>query len=192
MKNTRFTVKFNRRRKGITDYKKRLKLLLAGKPRLVIRKTLNNSGAQLVGYDPKGDKIVLSAHSSELKKYGWAGNTGNLPSAYLTGLLLGQKAKKKGVKEAVLDLGLNTPVKGGRLYGTLKGVIDAGVNVAHDEEILPSEDRIKGAHIVKYSGALKSEKEKYDKQFSGYVKKGVDPAKTTDYFDNTKKKISEA
>lgn len=193
MKKKRFTVKFNRRRKGVTNYKKRLKLLLAEKPRLVIRKSLNNTSAQIVQYTAKGDKVVVSAHSSELKKYGWNSSTGNMPSAYLTGLLAGQKAKKNGMKdEVVLDIGLNVPVKGGRIFAALRGFIDAGMNIPHSKDILPSDDRIKGAHIASYSNAIKSDKEKHDKQFADYVKKGADPAKIVESFDNTKKKISEA
>ena len=192
MKKT-FTVKFKRRKKGITNYKKRLKMLSAGKPRLVIRKSLNNTSAQIIKYAAKGDNVLVSAHSSELKKHGWNLATGNMPSAYLTGLLLGQKAKKKGIKEElVLDIGLNTPVKGGRLYAALRGFIDAGMNVAHSEDILPSDDRIKGVHIVNFSNSVKADKERYGRQFAGYAKKEVDPAKLTDYFDNAKKKISEA
>lgn len=192
MRKRRFTVKFKRRKKGITNYDKRLKILLADKPRLVIRKSLNNIIVQIIEYHPKGDKVVLLAHSSELKKYGWNAATGNISSAYLTGFLLGQRAKKKGVKEAVLDLGLNVPTKGGRLYAALHGVSDAGMVVPHSKEILPSEDRVKGSHIANYSNLLKTDKEKHDKQFAAYMKKGVDPSKLTDSFESAKKKITEA
>ncbi len=192
MKKTHFNLKVKRRRKGVTDYKKRLKILLSGKPRLVVRKTLNNILAQIIEYAPQGDKVVISAHSSELKKFGWSAGTGNLPSAYLTGLLLGKKAKKKGVKEAVLDIGLNIPTKGGKLYAALKGAVDGGINIPHSEEILPSQERIKGAHISSFSKLLKDGKVKSDKQFAAYAKGSADPLKMNDYFDNVKKKISEA
>jgi large subunit ribosomal protein L18 len=163
MKKTHYNLKLKKRRKGITDYKKRLKLLLSGKPRLVVRKSLKNINVQIVGYVDKGDKVLAVAHSSQLKKLGWNAGTGNLPSAYLTGLLVGQKAKKQGIKDAVLDVGLNVPTKGGRLYAALRGVIDAGINVPHSKDVLPSDDRIKGAHIKNLAG-----------------------------FDDVKKKISEA
>jgi large subunit ribosomal protein L18 len=81
-----------------------------------------------------------------LKKIGWT-KTGNVPAAYLTGLLAGKKAKEKNVTEAVLDLGLQTSTKGSRIYAALKGVLDAGINVPHSKDILPSEDRIIGKHI---------------------------------------------
>lgn len=144
---------FKRKRIGKTDYRKRLKILLADKPRMVVRKSLDNITAQLVEYSEGGDKIIASVHSSELKKYGYNGSKGNIPAAYLTGLIIGGKAKKKNVKEAVLDIGLQTSVKGSRIYSVLKGCVDAGMNIPHSKEILPSEDRIKGKHIKNFDSA---------------------------------------
>ena len=56
----KYRVPFRRRREGKTDYRKRLKLLLSRKPRLVVRKSLNNIIAQIVEYDEKGDRVVVS------------------------------------------------------------------------------------------------------------------------------------
>ena len=141
---------FKRKRLGKTNYRKRLKLLLANKPRLVVRKSLKNILAQIVEYDKKGDKVVVSAHSSELRKYGYDGSKGNIPTAYLIGLLIGNKAKKKDIKELVLDIGLQNSVKGSRIYSLLKGCIDTGLNIPHSKNILPMEDRIKGKHIKNF------------------------------------------
>ena len=141
---------FKRKKLGKTNYRKRLKLLLAHKPRLVVRKSLKNILAQIVEYNEKGDKVILSAHSSELKKYGYNGNKGNIPSAYLVGLLIGNKAKKKDIKELILDIGLQNSVKGSRIYSVLKGCIDTGLNIPHSKDILPMEDRIKGKHIKNF------------------------------------------
>jgi len=49
-----YLVKFRRRRKNITDYRKRLKLLKSKKPRLVVRRFLNNIIAQITLYNEKG------------------------------------------------------------------------------------------------------------------------------------------
>lgn len=138
---------FKRKRLGKTNYRKRLKLLLANKPRLVVRKSLKNIFAQIIKYDEKGDKVVVSAHSSELKKYGYSGSKGNIPSAYLVGLLVGSKSKNKNVNELVLDIGLQNSVRGSRVYSVLKGCVDSGLNVPHSKDILPTLDRIKGKHI---------------------------------------------
>lgn len=141
-------IKFKRRRQGKTNYKKRLKSLLADKPRIVIRKSLNNILIQLIKYNSEGDLIISSAHSNELKKIGWKFNNGNIPSAYLTGFLFGKKNKGKE-NGFVLDIGLNPSVKGSRIYAALKGMIDAGLKIPHSKEIFPNEDRIKGRHISK-------------------------------------------
>ncbi|MBI5073060.1 50S ribosomal protein L18 [Candidatus Woesearchaeota archaeon] len=148
MSTTTRTIPYRRRREDKTNYKKRLKLLLANKPRLVIRKSLKNIVLQVIEYGEKGDKIIASAHTHELKKYDWKYNGGNIPSAYLTGLLIGKKAAKK-CKEVIVDLGLQNPAKGTRLYAAMKGAIDAGLQTPHDPSIFPAEARIKGEHIAK-------------------------------------------
>ena len=139
-------MQFKRRREDKTNYKKRLALIKSKKTRLVVRKSLSNISVQFINFNSKGDETIASANSTELKKLGWS-KTGNVPTAYLTGLLAGKKAKNKNIEEAILDLGLQRSTKGSRIYAALKGVLDSGVNVPHSKEILPSEDRIKGKHI---------------------------------------------
>lgn len=150
MKKKTICLPYRRKREGKTNYKKRLKLLLSGKPRLVIRPSLKNVTAQIIEYNPKGDQTIASAHSRELAKFEWKFSTGNVTTAYLTGLLLGKKALKKKIKEAILDIGLRTPIKGSKVFACLKGVVDAGVSVPVSEEILPSPERISGKHIADY------------------------------------------
>ena len=83
----------------------------------------------IITYNPKGDGTLVSASSEELKKYGWNLPTGNTPAAYLVGLLIGKRALAKKIKEAVLDIGLQTPVKGGRVFALLKGDIGESVRM---------------------------------------------------------------
>jgi large subunit ribosomal protein L18 len=142
-----YRIHFRRRREGKTNYKKRLKLLLSEKPRLVYRKTLKYIIGQIINFDKKGDVTLVGITSKILKKYGWKFACDNTPASYLTGYLLGKMALSKGIKEAVLDIGLYTSTKGGRMYAFAKGAIDAGLNVPCSEEMFPSEDRIKGLHI---------------------------------------------
>lgn len=179
-----YTVAFRRKREGKTNYRKRLKLLLSRKPRLVIRKSLNHIVMQIIEYSPAGDKVIFSAHSSQLEKFGWKAHKGNLPSAYLTGLLLGMRAKDK-VKEAILDAGILKPVKGSAIYAALKGVIDSGINVPHSKDVLPEETRIKGEHISNYAKSLKDKRQ----QFSCYIKQGINPETLPELFEDVKKKI---
>ncbi len=149
MATKKFTVGYARKRKGKTDYNKRLALLKSNKNRLVIRKSLNNINVQFVSLGASGDHVIISANSHELKKYNWKFGFGNIPASYLTGYMCGVRAKSKNIKEAILDIGLQTG--GERLYAALKGVLDAGVNIPHSNEILPSENRIYGMHIIEFA-----------------------------------------
>ena len=90
-----YTVQFRRKREGATNYRIRLKILASNKPRLVVRKSLKNIQAAIVVYDKKGDAAKVASHSSNLKKFGWVYDTGNLPAAYLVGFLLGKRASTK-------------------------------------------------------------------------------------------------
>ena len=94
----RYNLKLRRRRENKTNFRKRLKLLISRKPRLVVRRSLNNIRVQVEDYTPKGDATRAFAVSSELRKAGWKYSTDNLPAAYLTGLLCGVRAKNSGVK----------------------------------------------------------------------------------------------
>lgn len=189
-KGPHYRVPFRRRKNGKTDYKARKALLLSRKPRLVVRGSLRNMIAQIVVAKPTGDEVIVSTHSRELtRKYGWKASRSNIPAAYLTGLLCGLKVKAKGVEEAVLDIGLNSPTRGGRVFGALKGVLDAGVNVPHNEEKLPDEDRIEGQHIADYAEVLSSNPEEYQTRFSNYLEQRLPPEKLPEHFGKVKKSI---
>ncbi|MCR4335004.1 MAG: 50S ribosomal protein L18 [archaeon] len=142
-----YKVKFRRRRESKTNYRKRLGLLKSKKDRLVVRKSNNSTICEIVTYKPEGDKIRAHFTTSSLKKFGWKGHTGNIPAAYLAGYVCAKKAIKEKVGEAVLDLGLVTPVHGGRIFSALKGAIDAGLNIPADEKVFPKDNRISGKHI---------------------------------------------
>lgn len=144
---TRYRMPLKRRREGKTDYRQRLKLLKSGKVRAVVRPSNRHIRVQFIRYDRDGDRVETSASSKHLEDLGWEGNESNLTSAYLVGYLAGKRAIEKGIEEAVLDIGLNHPEKGGKLFSALNGILDAGVSVPHDPEVLPDESRIKGEHI---------------------------------------------
>jgi large subunit ribosomal protein L18 len=185
----RHTIAYRRKRKGFTNYKKRLRLLQSGRPRLVVRRGNKTILAQIIEYKASGDVILSSANSAELRKFGWKYSTANTPAAYLTGLLIGKKASAKKVENAVLDIGLYPPTKGSKIFAALKGAIDAGLKVPCSEEIFPDEKRIKGNHVVDYAKKIKEDKKQYDKKFSGYAKNGADPEEMSAAFDEVKSKI---
>jgi large subunit ribosomal protein L18 len=184
-----FTVPLRRKRQGRTDYKLRLGFLKHKSLRLVVRKTNQHMLVQLVKYGVDGDSVVYSAHSRELKKFGWDINCANIPAAYLTGLLIGIRAKGK---EAIVDLGLQIPRQGTKLYAAVKGASDGGLNVRYSEDIVPDEKRLMGEHISSYAKNLRKDKEKYEKTYSKYLKMSKEPEKIQEYFNNTKQKILNA
>ena len=184
-----YTMPCRRKRQGRTNYKKRLKILMSNKFRFVVRKSSKNLQASIVAYDTKGDNVLFTVNSKALSKLGWKGNAGNLPSAYLIGMLVGKKAIEKGINEAVLDLGFGTSAKGSRLYAALAGAIDAGLKIPFSSEVLPAKERLSGEHISKYAHLLKSDKSSYDRQFSNYTKKGLNPEDLVKHFNETKSKI---
>jgi large subunit ribosomal protein L18 len=183
-----YRVPLRRRREGKTDYQARKALVLSGKPRLVPRSTTKNVAVQIVVAKPQGDEVLVAAHSRELKKYGWKAPTGNVPAAYLTGLLCGLKATAKGVTEAVLDIGLVAPTKGAKVFAALNGVLDAGVVVPHAEEKIVKE-RSEGAHVAKYGKSLGGDSEVYSAKFSKYLEQKLAPEKLPEHFAKVKADI---
>ena len=179
--NATYSVPYRRKRDGKTDYKKRMKLLLGRKTRLVVRRSSKHFSVQLVEFHVKGDKIVCSAHSKELVKYGWKGSTSNSSAAYLTGLLAGSRAKAAKVETAILDIGLQPSTKGSRLYAAAKGILDSGIKMKVSENVFPAAERISGAHIAKWAGEVKNKN-----FFSAYKVQAKDLPK---HFEEVRQKI---
>jgi large subunit ribosomal protein L18 len=180
----KYRLPFKRRLEGKTDYRKRLRLLYSKKMRLVVRKSLKHIRAQIVEFDERGDKTIVSASSEELKKFGWNSSTDNMPAAYLVGILLGKRALKKNISSAILDIGLNRNVKGSRVYAVLKGVLDTGLSVPHSPDVLPSEERIKGKHILDFAKIVKGDEKLSERQFTS-----SHPENIVEMFEKTKSNI---
>jgi large subunit ribosomal protein L18 len=142
-------VPFRRRRNGRTDYRARKRTISSGLSRAVVRRSLNGLYVQIIEYDAVGDKVLCSSSSHDLKGFGWRFKPDTLPAAYLVGYIAGKRATKGGITECVLDIGHYASTKGARVYGVLKGMIDAGLDVPHSDEILPKEPRLYGEHINK-------------------------------------------
>ena len=188
----RYALPYRRRREGKTDYKLRRALVKSGKPRAVVRLSNRYVTVQITDATVTGDIVRASATSRELPKLGWKGALGNLPAAYLTGALAARRATVKGVKEAILDLGLKGPTKGSKLFAVLKGLADAGLAVPHSPERLPPMERIGGAHIATYAKSLAGEQDVYKKRFSAYLSRGLKPEELSGHFEGVRKNISTA
>lgn len=186
----RYRTQFRRKREGKTDYRHRLKLLRSGRLRLVTRISLNHVAAQVMRATPAGDTTMASAHSKQLEKFGWKCHTSNLPTAYLVGLLCGYRALEANVKDCILDIGMHEPVPRTKVFAVLKGALDAGLNIPHEDEILPDDDRINGKHISQYAVKLKEkDPNAYQSRFSGYLARGLPPEHIPEHFNEVKQAI---
>jgi len=150
-----------RRIENKTNYNKRLKLLTGGSPRLVVRKTNRYIILQIIQSIHAQDKVLCSTTTKDLLKFGWpkdkSGSLKCITASYLAGFLLAKKAKLNG--RVVLDTGLMPNTKGSRIYAAVKGFSDGGAEINYDEEVVPSEERIKGEN-EKIMNALLSNFEK--------------------------------
>ncbi len=136
---------------------------------------------------------MFTVNSKELIKTGYNYSLSNIPAAYLTGLLLARKAVSKKVGELIVDIGIHSPIIGSKIFAFVKGCIDGGLKVIASSESFPDEKRIKGAHIKEYAQKLKKEDNaKFNKVFSGLLKKNVDPEKIEENFEKIKEKIKGA
>ena len=160
---------YRRRRSGETDYRRRLKLLKSGNSRAVVRVSNTRVVCQVVSWKADGDKDELYVTGDDLvARYGWpeSNSRKNIPASYLTGFALGKAAIAAGHDEAVLDIGLAASSNGNRVFAALKGMVDAGLEIPHGESVLPSEDRLNGAHIDdSYASAVEATKTKIEVAF---------------------------
>jgi large subunit ribosomal protein L18 len=182
-------VKLRRRREGKTDYHARKAMVISRKPRLVPRFSAKNVSIQIISSKVKGDEVIAASHSKELKKkYGWKAPTGNIPAAYLTGLICGFKAGNKKVKDAILDIGLINPSKGSKIFAALRGVIDSGIEIPYDENKI-IEERLEGKHIAAYGSSLETNSEEYKARFAKYIEQKIPPKDLPEHFSKIKLKI---
>jgi len=97
----------------------------------------------------------------------------------------------------LLDIGLVNTTTGNRVFGALKGALDGGLDVPHSEKRFAGyskEDKsldaemhekyILGGHVAEYMDQLEEEEpEKYQKQFSRFIKNGVTSENLGDMYE---------
>jgi len=100
---------------------------------------------------------------------------------------------------ALLDVGLRRTTKGSRVFACMKGAVDGGVEIPHNEKRFPGygrtaeedmeldasqlKDRIFGKHVAQYMEKMKGEDEKkYASHFSKYVAAGLGPEDLEDKY----------
>jgi len=180
----------------------------------------------------EGDVIVGAAYSHELPRYGVKVGLTNYAAAYCTGLLLGRRILEKfkldtvyqgqtevtgeqfqvesvdgqpGAFRCFLDVGLARTTTGARIFGALKGAVDAGLDIPHGVKRFPGYDseskefhadvhrkHILGQHIADYMRLLQQDDdEAFKKQFSAFVKNGITPDVVEDMYKKAHAAIRE-
>jgi len=186
------------------------------KYRLVVRFTNKDVIAQIIYATLQSDIVLAAAYAHELPRFGLkVKHSKDYAAAYATGLLLARRVltklglatqyvgqeKPDGahyiVEESgerrpllvLLDVGLHCTSTGARVFGTMKGAADGGLEVPHNTRRFPGfkaetkkfdpavlRKYIFGGHVADYQKKLQTDDaEKYKQQFAQYVKAGVKP-----------------
>jgi len=182
--------------------------------RMVVRLSNKDIVCQVIYARIDGDMVMAAAYAHELRRYGVTVGLTNYSAAYCTGLLLARRLLKKlkldtiykgvdkvtgddyqvesnddgpGAFRCCLDIGLRRTTTGAKIFGSLKGALDGGLNMPHSTRRFPGSnpekksydakmhrDRIMGKHVASYMKTLQAEDpDDYKRQFAHYVKSGV-------------------
>jgi len=184
------------------------------KYRIIVRFTNKDVICQIAYAKLAGDVVMSAAYSHELNRYGVMVGHTNYAASYATGLLLARRhltklglASRYVGKEnpdgedytvepteegprpflAHLDIGLARTTTGSRIFGVLKGALDGGINIPHNEKRFygySKEDgkvdakklrsAIFGGHVSSYMKELATDDPKrYKQQFGRYIKNSI-------------------
>lgn len=183
---------------------------------------------QIVAARIVGDEVLTAAYAHELPRYGVKLGLTNFAAAYCVGLLCARRHLAKiglseiyeGVEEvsgemfeieedddrrpfrALLDVGLTRCTTGNKVFAVMKGAVDGGINIPHNEKRFPAYSkeegfdpeqmkmRILGNHVSEYMNYLREEDEdRYSKQFSAYIREGIEPDDIEDIYLQAHEKI---
>jgi len=188
----------------------------APKYRMVVRFTNRDVIAQMVRAKIEGDYVYSAAYGHELARYGIPVGHSNYASAYAVGLLLARRTLTKfGIADkyqgqtavngedynvtpvadgprplrAILDTGLKRTSTGSRVFATLKGAVDGGIDIPHSVTRYVGYDtegkklkadvlrkHIFGVHVADHMRELKEEDAAtYEAKFSRYIKAKIGP-----------------
>jgi len=184
------------------------------KYRFVVRQSLKDITCQIIYAKIEGDVCLTAAYAHELKNYGVKTGLTNYASSYCVGLLAArrlltkigiadayvgqpavdgemfivtQKEEQKRPFCAYLDIGLGRATTGAKLFAVLKGAVDGGIEIPHNEKRLAGyskeskkldaatlKARIFGTHVGEYIDNLaENDLELMKRQFASYVSLGL-------------------
>lgn len=103
---------------------------------------------------------------------------------------------------ALLDIGLIRTTSGNKVFAVMKGAVDGGMDIPHNEKRFPAytkeegfdpeelKSRILGIHVSEYMNYLLEEDEDaYKRQFACYIKDGIEPDAIEDLYTEAHEKI---
>ncbi|KAK2190099.1 hypothetical protein NP493_88g02011 [Ridgeia piscesae] len=110
-----------------------------------------------------------------------------------------------GAFRCYLDVGLVRTTTGARIFGALKGAVDGGLDMPHSMKRFPGYDsetkdfnadihrqHIFGQHVANYMTTLRdSDEDAYKKQFSRFIKLGINPESMESMYKKTHASIRE-
>jgi len=207
------------------------------KYRLIVRITNRKVICQIAYATIRGDMVISAATSTELTKYGIPCGHKNYAAAYATGLLVARRTLKKlGLDEtikgkeeidgedyhveeeetdqrpfkAILDVGIRRTCVGARMWGALKGAVDGGLHIPHNNKNFPGykapeekgaeseydaeahKAKIFGEHVKEYMEMMQEEDStKYEAHFAKYIENDIDAEKMEDMYTEAHTKIRE-
>jgi len=200
------------------------------KYRLVVRFSNRDITCQICYSSIAGDVVVAAAYSHELPNYGLKTGLTNYAAAYATGLLVARRVLTKfgladtykGVEEVtgedynveaveegprpfycLLDTGLKRTSTGSKVFAALKGALDGGLDIPHNEKRMVGYDKgdkkldpeimkkyIFGGHVSEYMETMQEEEpEKYQSHFSKYNDEGVEPDEIEELYEKVHEAI---
>merc|ERR1712205_247375 len=203
------------------------------KYRFVVRFTNRDVICQVVYATLAGDVCIASAYSHELPKYGMKAGLTNYAATYATGLLCARRLLTKygladayegktedlgedyhveqGDEEArpfkcFLDTGLVRTSTEARVFAAMKGAVDGGLDIPHNEKRFAGYDLqdkshdpdtleryIKGGVVAEYAEELQEEEpEKFEQQFAKYLAADFDPTELEDPVHEKKERVKPA
>jgi large subunit ribosomal protein L5e len=198
--------------------------------RLILRFSNKNISCQ-AGYTIlTGDKICSHAYTRDLSNYGLTVGMTNYSAAYCVGLLCARRCLSSfgldkiysGVDSVtgsdtklepvyaeprpftlIIDTGLKRTSTGSKLFGILKGALDGGVKIHHNEKRFVGYEKITnkyepdlmrryifGSHVSDFMEELEEEEpDSFRRQFSQFIKQGVKHSDLEQIYDRVHKAI---
>jgi len=201
----------------------------SSKFRLVVRYSNKSICCEVVNALMVGDRTVSHAHSHELVNFGVKVGLSNYPAAYCVGLLCARRCLEKfsqvcspseqtsgnhNLREtktpgnpftAVLDAGLKRTSTGSKVFAALKGAVDGGLSIPHNEKRFVGYDSVAktynselmdkyifGGHISEFMDDLQTEEpDGFARQFSKYISYNISSGDLRQLYEQAHKSILE-